>query len=58
MRKSAFDERYRRHFRRNLCPFAQKQHDGKCLGYGISPDDDEPCDYCKECRKLATRDDD
>ena len=27
-----------------------KQVDGKCEGYQVSRDNDEPCDICKECK--------
>lgn len=54
MRKSEFPASYRRKFRRKLCPCAVKQHDGTCLGYGSGDNDDEPCDYCKECPMQAT----
>lgn len=30
------------------CP--PKQSDGKCEGYQVSRDNDEPCDICKHCR--------
>lgn len=43
-------------FRRNICPYAVKQHDGTCLGYA-NRDSDEPCEICKACRKIAGRED-
>lgn len=51
------DEKERRWFKRNLCPYAQRQHDGSCLGYAHG-DQDEPCEICKSCRKVASKDDD
>lgn len=31
------------------CMGAERQKDGKCLGYGHSGQDDEPCEQCKVC---------
>lgn len=50
-------ERRRRWFSRNLCPYAIRQHDGSCLGYA-KESQDEPCEICKECRKVASKEDD
>lgn len=30
------------------CP--PRQYDGKCEGYAVSRDNDEPCSICKECK--------
>ena len=27
-----------------------EQRDGKCGGYCVSRDNDEPCDICKDCK--------
>ena len=24
-------------------------NDGKCIGFGVSDEDDEPCEICKRC---------
>ena len=32
-----------------LCDSAEKYSDGKCVGYGKSETDDEPCEMCKRC---------
>lgn len=34
-----------------VCSSAEKDSDGKCLGYGKSDIDDEPCKICKNCKK-------
>lgn len=31
------------------CMAAERQADGKCLGYARSGEDDEPCEQCREC---------
>lgn len=35
------------------CKEANKDVDGKCLGYSHGCDDDEPVDQCKECEKCT-----
>ena len=34
-----------------VCSSAEKDSDGKCLGYGKSDIDDEPCKICKNCKE-------
>ena len=34
---------------KKLCDSAEKYADGKCVGYGKSEMDDEPCEMCKRC---------
>ena len=35
--------------RKTFCDSAEKYADGKCIGYGKSEIDDEPCEICKGC---------
>ena len=37
------------------CNDAEKQQDGKCLGYSIW-NDDEPIEQCKNCKNNSTYD--
>ena len=32
-----------------ICASVEKYSDGKCIGYGKSETDDEPCEMCKRC---------
>ena len=34
-----------------------EQRNGKCLGYGMGYDDDEPCDICKKCKLCESYED-
>lgn len=36
-----------------FCESAGKYADGKCIGYGKSEMDDEPCEMCKRCKLYA-----
>lgn len=38
-----------KHKAKVLCDSAEKYADGKCVGYGKSETDDEPCEMCKRC---------
>ena len=35
------------------CDSAEKCADGKCVGYGKSEMDDEPCEMCKRCKSYT-----
>ena len=36
-----------------FCESAEKYADGKCVGYGKSEMDDEPCEMCKWCKSYV-----
>lgn len=38
-----------------FCDSAEKCADGKCVGYGKSEMDDEPCEICKRCKSYSGR---
>lgn len=40
-----------KNYKSTVCSSAEKDSDGKCLGYGKSDIDDEPCKICKNCKE-------